>query len=946
MTVPAARAPLWSWLHVSDIHFLHGAAHWQRDQELVLEAMLADVRERVSAGDVPRPDAVLITGDIGFSGAAVHPEEYDLAGEFVRRLSEACGAPAAYCVPGNHDVARTRPAQREAWRLLGELRGAGGDTDASLSYPADAALLDERLAAYARFAETACAPVVRGPAGSWHAELPAVDGTTVRLVGLNTALLCNGDDDERALRTGKWQLSANLRPHYADEVVLTLAHHPFGWLHPQDASAADAWVGRHSDVLLYGHVHAPAATLNIGSGGKGLVLLQAGAAHADRDAEGQQTAHAYSFGALVLDPDGRRAVRIWPRTFAQQQARFVLDAANVPEGQTWAQHALTDQGAPPPRPADAGLARLSAALLARIGQRRTGYPTDSSVAELNDGGLVVAPGLRSSAGNAVALAEIADKAVAGSVLVLGAPGSGKTVMAYGAALAIRAGGRATPVPIDLRDLPPGGNGRAAVLAAASASVQQPPPDDDGRPVCWTVDGLDEALASGADPTAVAQALTALAATGGLLVTCRRADYERVLMRAVGTGLFATVAEVQPWTTDGEFAGFLRLLADRGQPADPGLLDRVRAQPSLAALVTRPLHARMLVMAAGAADIRTPADLYQQYFGRLAAATETALRQAGCDDAGPVGPRWRDTAWRVFVCRQPADAFPVPDALEGLALAGLTGPCGYRVLAAVADLEQRFDELVAGFVHYSFFEYFVARRVADGLLSAWPQDPAAARSLLAADLPQEMRRFAVQILRARATDLPSWPAWLAQAWAPADTAHRRTPNNLLAYVACRLGVPAADPLRRLLDAETDPFLRNSLGWALARCDDRDSVAEYLSRLDDDLEMSSLNRGYLLYYFGDLPRTEPPYPDPPPHRPWPLTRAKLAAKLADPAHAAVPASREAVDLYTWFDLLRVRAERLDDDEAAAAAAGMKRLHAAGLPAGALDAVERAYVAADGR
>jgi hypothetical protein len=139
--------------------------------------------------------------------------------------------------------------------------------------------------------------------------------------------------------------------------------------------------------------------------------------------------------------------------------------------------------------------------------------------------------------------------------------------------------------------------------------------------------------------------------------------------------------------------------------------------------------------------------------------------------------------------------------------------------------------------------------------------------------------------------------------------------LIAYIACRLEVPFVEDLRPLLDVTEDPFLRNSLMWALVRGDDHATLTRYTEELDTDEQLSALNRGYLLYYYGDIPVGSPPFADEEPWRSWSHTRRKLVERFAAvDQYEATPPSRKVIDLYTFCDFARVRGEPLRADETA--------------------------------
>jgi metallophosphoesterase superfamily enzyme len=100
---------VFSWLHLSDLHFGHGDTSYQWDQKSVLTALSDDIDGALSSWpELPRPQAIIITGDIGFSGNALTSSEYAEAAEFLNRLLGLLDIPrqSVYMVPGNHDVQR------------------------------------------------------------------------------------------------------------------------------------------------------------------------------------------------------------------------------------------------------------------------------------------------------------------------------------------------------------------------------------------------------------------------------------------------------------------------------------------------------------------------------------------------------------------------------------------------------------------------------------------------------------------------------------------------------------------------------------------------------------------------------------------------------------------------------------------------------------------------
>src|SRR5437016_1196243 len=113
----AAEECIWAWVHVSDIHGLHGSNAWRIDQRLVLEALIDDIPRGLGLG-APRPGAVVCTGDVAATGGVARADEYQLAAEWLKKVLAASGASELFCVPGNHDVQRARSTDRGPYRLI------------------------------------------------------------------------------------------------------------------------------------------------------------------------------------------------------------------------------------------------------------------------------------------------------------------------------------------------------------------------------------------------------------------------------------------------------------------------------------------------------------------------------------------------------------------------------------------------------------------------------------------------------------------------------------------------------------------------------------------------------------------------------------------------------------------------------------------------------------
>lgn len=310
----ADERTLFTWLHLSDIHMGHGKGAHRAQQKLVLGA-IADDLQGCKGAVVPDPDAVLITGDIGFSGGG-REDEYRNAREWLGDICRILGLSAGdvYSVPGNHDVKRVKGLGPVA-TLVETLRG-GREIDEifqeTSSGPTDH--LYSRFEEYRKF-QNGFASVGGWP--SWSRELDGQGGVKVKLIGLNTALLCNDDKDKGALQVGSSQCEWLARKSDS-EIRIVMSHHPLSQKWVKDEETTLSQVRTNADIYLCGHIHK-AESAGTDSAGTRLVTVVGGAVHADAAKPGQApVAHRYNVASLMATAEGELFVRVWHRKYTRK----------------------------------------------------------------------------------------------------------------------------------------------------------------------------------------------------------------------------------------------------------------------------------------------------------------------------------------------------------------------------------------------------------------------------------------------------------------------------------------------------------------------------------------------------------------------------------------------------------------------------------------------------
>lgn len=352
----SAASCLFSWVHISDIHARHGS----RDYRLAQEIVLSDLRrslERLPEG-LERVDAIFATGDLAFSGGARDPGEYADVVELLRSAAGVLRVPPerVFVVPGNHDIDRgVAAAKPELLEHLTRLRrGEACLLDRPAALEPD---FQARLAGWRGLVDQAAPHLARrlDEDGGWSIDLEGAKGAPLRLVGLNTALLSQDDQDQGSLRIGRRQAQPLFEP---GRIVIALGHHPLSWLgDPTDLLGP---MRRWTDIYLHGHVHQQASVAVLQGGGDLHVTGIAGAAHVDEQEAGAAR-NAYTFGALLGGSGQPLRLRSWPRAWDPNRG-FISDASNcipdrihaelpVPKRLAWARSSAISAAAAAATPA-------------------------------------------------------------------------------------------------------------------------------------------------------------------------------------------------------------------------------------------------------------------------------------------------------------------------------------------------------------------------------------------------------------------------------------------------------------------------------------------------------------------------------------------------------------------------------------------------------------------
>jgi len=308
-------------LHVSDIHFrsrISGGVH-DLDKDLRNE-LERDAHEVL--GKVEWIDGILVSGDIGYAGLS---GEYEVAQQWLRALCNKLGCPEqnVWTVPGNHDVDRQQVKQGKILNLFRqelrtvELQAIDEHLREWLSDRTTGPQLFSPLRNYIDFSSPfGCDVSVDQP--SWRKDLELNDGSTLRLLGLNSCMISDELDNDGSHKLVVGTAQCRLEREEGVE-YLVMSHHPPQWL--READSYTDLVNSRAHLQLYGHKHRQRIEQIDNT-----LRLYAGALHPDRKESGWEP--RYNFLKCGIGKEGTDRifkVDVLSRVWSETETAFVAD---------------------------------------------------------------------------------------------------------------------------------------------------------------------------------------------------------------------------------------------------------------------------------------------------------------------------------------------------------------------------------------------------------------------------------------------------------------------------------------------------------------------------------------------------------------------------------------------------------------------------------------------
>lgn len=232
--------------HITDIHICD-------ENDRILQKV--EQLKRACAAEVSSGDCVIIavTGDIAFSGQQKQFElGFQIFDEIVRYLHEEKAVDAqVITVPGNHDCDFSEnQTVRETIRKQIDERSA--EQDGELVH-----FLTRTQNTYWNFLKDKTAEV------STNRICQTKSIGKIMFIALNTAWISSLHEKAGELCMPMNMLESINTADY--DLVVTIMHHPLGWMHPDNVSKFKQYLRENADMLLVGHEHERDEKTEIGN---------------------------------------------------------------------------------------------------------------------------------------------------------------------------------------------------------------------------------------------------------------------------------------------------------------------------------------------------------------------------------------------------------------------------------------------------------------------------------------------------------------------------------------------------------------------------------------------------------------------------------------------------------------------------------------------------------
>jgi hypothetical protein len=274
-------------LHLSDIHL-------KKENNFVAPKL--DGLRGVIEAHAANVDAcmIAISGDVAYSGKK---GEYAIAAQLFDHVRSACTqcALTGYlcCIPGNHDCDFEQADRTRELVIAGVLSDNGKNIDESIVAACSKVQDNFFDFLHRQTGFTSKSPIHRLA----YAQDFDHDGVKIRINCINTAWISQRHERQSELLFPVQYLEPTPGGF---QLVVTMFHHPYGWLPSPNAQALRKHAEENSDVILTGHEHEGNAFSKEAFNGEKTTYLEGGVL------QDTQYKNVSTFNLLLIDLDQRR----------------------------------------------------------------------------------------------------------------------------------------------------------------------------------------------------------------------------------------------------------------------------------------------------------------------------------------------------------------------------------------------------------------------------------------------------------------------------------------------------------------------------------------------------------------------------------------------------------------------------------------------------------------
>jgi hypothetical protein len=253
-------------------------------------------------------------------------EYQELIDEFLMPMTGILGhswSGKLYCIPGNHDVERSRA---QFFSPDDVISSSAHVFDPTIRGQIAREQFMMRFENYSDMDVSCTSPRwLEGERGT-ASDNVLIGTRNIAIVAINTAWLCRGDHDRHNLTPGIELLEKALQDVGTADLTIVLGHHPLDWINDQQAQSMRLILGEYSAINLCGHLHTNDARYD--DGGKGSFLaIRSGAAFQGRPEDKPSSVNGLLWGEVDFE---EKAVRLEPFHWSSTHREWKLTTEAFP----------------------------------------------------------------------------------------------------------------------------------------------------------------------------------------------------------------------------------------------------------------------------------------------------------------------------------------------------------------------------------------------------------------------------------------------------------------------------------------------------------------------------------------------------------------------------------------------------------------------------------------